>query len=81
MLKFYNEYKEYHHCGIVDGIKYFPQGTFSLVESELQSCSLYFLRLCYVQSLAGHKSPVTAVSASETTGDIATVCDSGIFGS
>lgn len=38
-----------------------------------------FFRLCYVQSLAGHKSPVTAVSASETTGDIATVCDSGIF--
>lgn len=34
-------------------------------------------RLCYVQSLTGHKSPVTAVSASETTGDIATVCDSG----
>lgn len=33
-------------------------------------------RLCYVQSLTGHKSPVTAVSASETTGDIATVCDS-----
>lgn len=36
-----------------------------------------FCRLCYVQSLTGHKSPVTAVSASETTGDIATVCDSG----
>ncbi|KAG9472227.1 hypothetical protein GDO78_020660 [Eleutherodactylus coqui] len=35
-----------------------------------------FWRLCYVQSLTGHKSPVTAVSASETTGDIATVCDS-----
>ncbi|XP_027006009.2 lysosomal-trafficking regulator isoform X2 [Tachysurus fulvidraco] len=33
-------------------------------------------RLCYVQSLTGHKSPVNAVSASETTGDIATVCDS-----
>ncbi|KAF5898785.1 lysosomal-trafficking regulator isoform X1, partial [Clarias magur] len=32
--------------------------------------------LCYVQSLTGHKSPVNAVSASETTGDIATVCDS-----
>lgn len=38
---------------------------------------LRLLRLCYVQSLTGHKSPVTAVSASETTGDIATVCDSG----
>ncbi|KAI4900261.1 hypothetical protein NFI96_016679 [Prochilodus magdalenae] len=33
-------------------------------------------RLCYVQSLTGHKSPVNAVSASETTGDIATVCNS-----
>ncbi|XP_061480531.1 lysosomal-trafficking regulator isoform X2 [Rhineura floridana] len=41
------------------------------------SCIIWDLnRLCYVQSLAGHKSPVTAVSASETTGDIATVCDS-----
>ncbi|XP_053567057.1 lysosomal-trafficking regulator isoform X2 [Bombina bombina] len=41
------------------------------------TCILWDLnRLCYVQSLAGHKSPVTAVSASETTGDIATVCDS-----
>ncbi|KAM5234906.1 lysosomal-trafficking regulator [Ctenodactylus gundi] len=38
-------------------------------------------RLCYVQSLAGHKSPVTAVSASETSGDIATVCDSAGGGS
>lgn len=41
------------------------------------SAALSFFRLCYVQSLTGHKSPVTAVSASETTGDIATVCDSG----
>lgn len=46
------------------------------------SCSyahswFWSFRLCYVQTLAGHKSPVTAVSASETTGDIATVCDSG----
>ncbi|XP_029450120.1 LOW QUALITY PROTEIN: lysosomal-trafficking regulator-like [Rhinatrema bivittatum] len=41
------------------------------------SCIIWDLnRLCYVQSLNGHKSPVTAVSASETTGDIATVCDS-----
>lgn len=39
-----------------------------------------FSRLCYVQSLTGHKSPVMAVSASETTGDIATVCDSGMRG-
>ncbi|XP_019382698.1 PREDICTED: lysosomal-trafficking regulator isoform X1 [Gavialis gangeticus] len=45
--------------------------------SEDGTCVIWDLnRLCYVQSLAGHKSPVTAVSASETTGDIATVCDS-----
>ncbi|MGH0131459.1 UNVERIFIED_CONTAM: hypothetical protein FKN15_014968 [Acipenser sinensis] len=41
------------------------------------TCIIWDLnRLCYVQSLTGHKSPVTAVSASETTGDISTVCDS-----
>ncbi|XP_005291247.2 lysosomal-trafficking regulator isoform X3 [Chrysemys picta bellii] len=41
------------------------------------TCIIWDLnRLCYVQSLAGHKSPVTAVSGSEMTGDIATVCDS-----
>ncbi|KAM3931239.1 lysosomal-trafficking regulator [Leptodactylus fuscus] len=41
------------------------------------TCIIWDLnRLCYVQSLTGHKSPVTAVSASETMGDIATVCDS-----
>ncbi|XP_069810685.1 lysosomal-trafficking regulator [Dendropsophus ebraccatus] len=41
------------------------------------TCIIWDLnRLCYVQSLTGHKSPVTAVSASETTGDIATVCHS-----
>nr|XP_006122129.1 lysosomal-trafficking regulator isoform X1 [Pelodiscus sinensis]XP_014428565.1 lysosomal-trafficking regulator isoform X1 [Pelodiscus sinensis]XP_025039908.1 lysosomal-trafficking regulator isoform X1 [Pelodiscus sinensis]XP_025039909.1 lysosomal-trafficking regulator isoform X1 [Pelodiscus sinensis]XP_025039910.1 lysosomal-trafficking regulator isoform X1 [Pelodiscus sinensis]XP_025039911.1 lysosomal-trafficking regulator isoform X1 [Pelodiscus sinensis] len=41
------------------------------------TCIIWDLnRLCYVQSLAGHKSPVTAVSASEMTGDIVTVCDS-----
>ncbi|KAF6725608.1 Lysosomal-trafficking regulator [Oryzias melastigma] len=41
------------------------------------TCIIWDLnRLCYVQSLTGHKSPVTAVAASETTGDIATVCDS-----
>ncbi|XP_006872071.1 PREDICTED: lysosomal-trafficking regulator [Chrysochloris asiatica] len=46
------------------------------------TCILWDLnRLCYVQSLAGHKSPVTAVTASETTGDIATVCDSAGGGS
>uniref|UniRef100_A0A3Q2KXJ6 Lysosomal-trafficking regulator n=1 Tax=Equus caballus TaxID=9796 RepID=A0A3Q2KXJ6_HORSE len=46
------------------------------------TCIIWDLnRLCYVQSLAGHKSPVTAVSASETTGDIATVCDSAGGGS
>lgn len=45
--------------------------------SQDGTCILWDLnRLCYVQSLTGHKSPVTAVSASETTGDIATVCDS-----
>nr|XP_056708316.1 lysosomal-trafficking regulator isoform X1 [Euleptes europaea] len=45
--------------------------------SQDGTCIIWDLnRLCYVQSLAGHKSPVTAVSASETTGDIATVCDS-----
>uniref|UniRef100_A0A3B3DVL9 Lysosomal trafficking regulator n=1 Tax=Oryzias melastigma TaxID=30732 RepID=A0A3B3DVL9_ORYME len=41
------------------------------------TCIIWDLNLCYVQSLTGHKSPVTAVAASETTGDIATVCDSG----
>ncbi|XP_059501535.1 lysosomal-trafficking regulator isoform X2 [Stegostoma tigrinum] len=41
------------------------------------TCIIWDLnRLCYVQSLTGHKSPVTAVSTSETTGDSATVCDS-----
>ncbi|XP_038656464.1 lysosomal-trafficking regulator isoform X3 [Scyliorhinus canicula] len=41
------------------------------------SCIIWDLnRLCYVQSLTGHKNPVTAVSTSETTGDSATVCDS-----
>ncbi|XP_002760934.3 lysosomal-trafficking regulator [Callithrix jacchus] len=46
------------------------------------TCIIWDLnRLCYVQSLAGHKSPVTAVSASETSGDIATVCDSAGGGS
>ncbi|KAG7492927.1 hypothetical protein MATL_G00019380 [Megalops atlanticus] len=41
------------------------------------TCILWDLnRLCYVQSLTGHKNPVTSVSASEMTGDIATVCDS-----
>ncbi|XP_043931740.1 lysosomal-trafficking regulator [Protopterus annectens] len=46
------------------------------------TCIIWDLnRLCYVQSLTGHKSPVIAVSASETTGDIATVCDSVAGGS
>nr|XP_002717388.2 lysosomal-trafficking regulator isoform X3 [Oryctolagus cuniculus] len=46
------------------------------------TCIIWDLnRLCYVQSLTGHKSPVTAVSASETSGDIATVCDSAGGGS
>uniref|UniRef100_A0A3B3QSJ6 Lysosomal trafficking regulator n=1 Tax=Paramormyrops kingsleyae TaxID=1676925 RepID=A0A3B3QSJ6_9TELE len=45
--------------------------------SEDGTCILWDLnRLCHVQNLMGHKSPISAVSASETTGDIATVCDS-----
>ncbi|XP_069463086.1 lysosomal-trafficking regulator [Ambystoma mexicanum] len=45
--------------------------------SKDETCILWDLnRLCYVQTLSGHKSPVIAASASETTGDIATVCDS-----
>ncbi|XP_061083889.1 lysosomal-trafficking regulator-like isoform X5 [Conger conger] len=49
--------------------------------SQDGTCILWDLnRLCYIQSL-GHKNPVTAVSASETTGDIATVCDSAGGGS
>ncbi|XP_048862942.1 lysosomal-trafficking regulator isoform X4 [Brienomyrus brachyistius] len=45
--------------------------------SEDGTCILWDLnRLCHVQNLTGHKSPISAVSASETTGDIATVCDS-----
>lgn len=50
---------------------------FFLPEKLGSTAALCLFRLCYVQSLTGHKSPVTAVSASETTGDIATVCDSG----
>lgn len=57
----------------------FLEGCFLHLSLKFRFVPFVFFRLCYVQSLAGHKSPVTAVSASETTGDIATVCDSGIF--
>lgn len=57
----------------------FLEGCFLHLSLKFRLVPFVFFRLCYVQSLAGHKSPVTAVSASETTGDIATVCDSGIF--
>lgn len=57
----------------------FLKGPFLHLSLKFRLVPFVFFRLCYVQSLAGHKSPVTAVSASETTGDIATVCDSGIF--
>ncbi|KAG2467234.1 LYST regulator, partial [Polypterus senegalus] len=52
-------------------------GVITAYNSRFTSSTLHVCyRLCYVQSLTGHKSPVSAVSASETTGDIATVCDS-----
>ncbi|TTI76904.1 Lysosomal-trafficking regulator [Bagarius yarrelli] len=46
------------------------------VASEMEVESQVHLYGHTDESLTGHKSPVTAVSASETTGDIATVCDS-----
>ncbi|XP_029114650.1 lysosomal-trafficking regulator-like isoform X3 [Scleropages formosus] len=67
----------YGHTEEVTGL--FVCETFSILISVSKdgTCILWDLnRLCYVQSLTGHKSPVTAVSASQTTGDIATACDS-----
>ncbi|KAJ8248339.1 hypothetical protein GJAV_G00240950 [Gymnothorax javanicus] len=50
--------------------------------SQDGTCILWDLnRLCYIQSLVGHESPVSTLSASETTGDIATVCNSAGGGS
>ncbi|XP_077145213.1 lysosomal-trafficking regulator [Ranitomeya variabilis] len=67
----------YGHSGEITNL--FVCKPFSILISVSMdgTCIIWDLnRLCYVQSLTGHKSPVTAVSASETTGDIATVCDS-----
>ncbi|KAM4040946.1 lysosomal-trafficking regulator isoform 3-T3 [Anomaloglossus baeobatrachus] len=67
----------YGHSGEITNL--FVCKPFSILISVSMdgTCIIWDLnRLCYVQSLTGHKSPVMAVSASETTGDIATVCDS-----
>uniref|UniRef100_A0A673GP73 Lysosomal-trafficking regulator-like n=1 Tax=Sinocyclocheilus rhinocerous TaxID=307959 RepID=A0A673GP73_9TELE len=68
----------YGHTAEVTGL--FVCKPYSILISGVSrdgTCILWDLnRLCYVESLTGHKSPVNAVSASETTGDIATVCDS-----
>ncbi|XP_034753584.1 lysosomal-trafficking regulator isoform X3 [Etheostoma cragini] len=67
----------YGHTGEVTSLFVCKPYSILISVSRDGTCILWDLnRLCYVQSLAGHKSPVTAVSASETTGDIATVCDS-----
>ncbi|XP_069001150.1 lysosomal-trafficking regulator isoform X4 [Embiotoca jacksoni] len=67
----------YGHTGEVTGLFVCKPYSILISVSTDGTCILWDLnRLCYVQSLTGHKSPVTAVSASETTGDIATVCDS-----
>lgn len=67
----------YGHTGEVTSLFVCKPYSILISVSEDGTCILWDLnRLCYVQSLTGHKSPVTAVSASETTGDIATVCDS-----
>uniref|UniRef100_A0A672PLP6 Lysosomal trafficking regulator n=1 Tax=Sinocyclocheilus grahami TaxID=75366 RepID=A0A672PLP6_SINGR len=71
----------YGHTAEVTGL--FVCKPFSILISVSRdgTCILWDLnRLCYVESLTGHKSPVNGVSASETTGDIATVCDSGVSG-
>uniref|UniRef100_UPI00358EB0E6 lysosomal-trafficking regulator-like isoform X2 n=1 Tax=Myxine glutinosa TaxID=7769 RepID=UPI00358EB0E6 len=52
---------------------------FSVLVSASQdgTCILWDLnRLCYVQSLSDHKSPVNAISVSDTTGDVASACHS-----
>nr|XP_015799444.2 lysosomal-trafficking regulator isoform X1 [Nothobranchius furzeri]XP_054605786.1 lysosomal-trafficking regulator isoform X1 [Nothobranchius furzeri] len=72
----------YGHTGEVTGLFVCKPYSILISVSNDGTCILWDLnRLCYVQSLTGHKSPVTAVSASETTGDIATVCDSEAGGS
>ncbi|XP_059421648.1 lysosomal-trafficking regulator isoform X1 [Carassius carassius] len=67
----------YGHTAEVTGLFICKPYSILISVSRDGTCILWDLnRLCYVQSLTGHKSPVNAVSASETTGDIATVCDS-----
>ncbi|XP_066553225.1 lysosomal-trafficking regulator isoform X2 [Amia ocellicauda] len=67
----------YGHTAEVTGLFVCKPYSILISMSRDGTCIIWDLnRLCYVQSLTGHKSPVTAVSASETTGDIATVCDS-----
>ncbi|KAI1894637.1 hypothetical protein AGOR_G00117810 [Albula goreensis] len=67
----------YGHSGEVTSLFVCKQYSILISVSQDGTCILWDLnRLCYVQSLTGHKNPVVAVSASETTGDIATVCDS-----
>ncbi|XP_075057049.1 lysosomal-trafficking regulator [Mixophyes fleayi] len=67
----------YGHTGEITSLFVCKPYSILISVSKDGTCIIWDLnRLCYVQSLTGHKSPVTAVSASETTGDIATVCDS-----
>ncbi|KAM9317348.1 lysosomal-trafficking regulator [Gastrophryne carolinensis] len=67
----------YGHTAEVTGLFVCKPYSILISVSKDGTCIIWDLnRLLYVQSLTGHKSPVTAVSASETTGDIATVCDS-----
>uniref|UniRef100_A0A672REL5 Lysosomal trafficking regulator n=1 Tax=Sinocyclocheilus grahami TaxID=75366 RepID=A0A672REL5_SINGR len=67
----------YGHTAEVTGLFVCKPYSILISVSRDGTCILWDLnRLCYVESLTGHKSPVNAVSASETTGDIATVCDS-----
>ncbi|XP_048843336.1 lysosomal-trafficking regulator-like isoform X2 [Brienomyrus brachyistius] len=67
----------YGHTEEVTGLFVCKPFSILISVSKDGTCILWDLnRLCYVQSLTGHKSPVVAVSASETTGDIATACNS-----
>ncbi|XP_053476690.1 lysosomal-trafficking regulator isoform X6 [Ictalurus furcatus] len=67
----------YGHTDEITGLFVCKPYSILISVSRDGTCIIWDLnRLCYVQSLTGHKSPVNAVSASETTGDIATVCDS-----
>ncbi|XP_036430619.1 lysosomal-trafficking regulator isoform X8 [Colossoma macropomum] len=67
----------YGHTDEVTGLFVCKPYSILISVSRDGTCIIWDLnRLCYVQSLTGHKSPVNAVSASEPTGDIATVCDS-----